>query len=545
MSLDRTGNTTGWRVGLLLPTPGPLFLCLLVAGAGCRQEIPTSLLLTVTSGADAPPPDTVRLRTFDEGGLAYDFISFPAPPPAADSRLGTVVIYPQPVGSLALRVQAEGLRQDAVVSRGTVRALLIPGQQSAAQVALREASQIPDQDRDGVPDEIDNCPSIANPEQRDQNGDGVGDDCEATGDGGATDGPPVIEPEGRPAGAPCTASSECAPGFCVDSVCCESICMDACRSCNLPEMAGQCAPVPAGLPDPRAGCADQGVGSCGFDGMCNGAGGCRRYPAGTVCQPATCADTGERVLPAMCDGNGVCVGPRTQPCAPYACADGECKMSCTSADDCFGGVACTMGSCGKKPLGAPCAGAAECHSGQCVDGICCDTADCSGPCQSCNVPGAAGSCQNLPANADPRAGGCPAQSVESCGRTGKCDGAGGCQLFAAATPCGTRACTDGIETLVPTCNGTGTCVPGQSHSCGLYACSGDACATGCMSDAECSSTGQCSGQRTCRPREANGAACKEARECLSGFCVDGRCCQTMSCPAGTTCLGPGGTCSAP
>ena len=37
-----------------------------------------------------------------------------------------------------------------------------------------------DQDGDGIPDELDNCPSISNPQQVDANGDGVGDACTIT-----------------------------------------------------------------------------------------------------------------------------------------------------------------------------------------------------------------------------------------------------------------------------------------------------------------------------------------------------------------------------
>jgi hypothetical protein len=36
----------------------------------------------------------------------------------------------------------------------------------------------PDTDKDNIPDELDNCPSVANPDQLDTDGDGVGDACE-------------------------------------------------------------------------------------------------------------------------------------------------------------------------------------------------------------------------------------------------------------------------------------------------------------------------------------------------------------------------------
>jgi cysteine-rich repeat protein len=40
-------------------------------------------------------------------------------------------------------------------------------------------AQVPDSDGDGIPDAIDNCPTVYNPDQLDSDGDGIGDACEA------------------------------------------------------------------------------------------------------------------------------------------------------------------------------------------------------------------------------------------------------------------------------------------------------------------------------------------------------------------------------
>jgi MYXO-CTERM domain-containing protein len=55
-------------------------------------------------------------------------------------------------------------------------------------------------DGDGVPNATDNCPAVPNPDQTDTDGNGVGDVCQDTGDGGGTQ-----------AGG-CSASGGSAPG---------------------------------------------------------------------------------------------------------------------------------------------------------------------------------------------------------------------------------------------------------------------------------------------------------------------------------------------
>jgi hypothetical protein len=68
-------------------------------------------------------------------------------------------------------------------------------------VTIRLEAALPaDRDGDGVPDPIDNCPALANPDQADGDANGAGDLCEGDGAGdGATDGgAPDAAPDGPP-----------------------------------------------------------------------------------------------------------------------------------------------------------------------------------------------------------------------------------------------------------------------------------------------------------------------------------------------------------
>ena len=504
-----------------------VLLAAVASFGGCRQDGTTSLLLEVRNAPQAPAPEAVGVRVFDQTGLAHDFATLAVPAGSEGGSLGTVVIYPRPGGSLSLRVQVRGLRAEAVVSEATMVVTLKAGAQASAAVLLDGTFGDPDSDGDGVPDSIDNCRAGANPDQADGDGDGQGDACGVAGnDAGSADGPGADRADGpQPVGALCTATQDCESGFCADGICCATACGESCRSCAVPGQMGQCLPVPAGSVDPRGVCVASAAASCGQDGTCDGAGGCAFHAVGAVCQAATCAGPTTRRLPATCDGRGTCGMPVEQSCAPYTCADGTCKDRCDSDADCVPGTPCLAGSCGKKPLGAPCAAASDCNSGACVDGVCCDVASCTGPCRSCNIPGAEGSCQNLVANSDPRSEGCSPEAQDSCGRTGKCDGAGACQLFAAATPCGPPSCTAGTETGASTCSGAGVCVPGTQRSCGPFVCGPDRCLLSCVGDTDCAAGASCGGG-TCATALANGAACSAADTCASGFCTDGICCES-------------------
>jgi hypothetical protein len=493
---------------------------------GACGGVPTSLVLSLVAGEGTPAPDTVALRVYGTRVIAYDQPPFTVP--AGDQRvLGTVVIYPPAGDVLALRVDAVGSTAGQPSSEGILTVILQRGRQTAAAITLAP-QRLPDGDGDGVPDQIDNCPMAANPRQEDDDADGIGNGC--TGDAGAPDGPP------RPQAERCDRNEDCASGFCVDRVCCESACTGNCQACNLPGSAGTCAMVPDGQ-DPRDVCREQPPESCALDGLCDGAGACRRHRAGTVCRPPSCASRLDRVA-ATCDGNGTCQPPEQKPCAPYLCADGACRTTCATDEDCAPGNTCQAGACARKPLGAPCTDPGDCDSGHCVEKVCCDLAACAGACRSCAVPGSVGTCKPLRPTDPPRAPGCPTESAASCGQTGRCDGAGACEFYGSSTTCGSRTCTSGVETAPPTCDGKGSCGPGQTRLCAPYVCSRGTCGTSCTLDGDCVPDHYCV-NKLCIPRTASGGACVKGNECASGFCTDGICCQ-IACPDGFYC--PGGQC---
>ena len=95
----------------------------------------------------------------------------------------------------------------------------------------------------------------------------------------------------------------------------------------------------------------------------------------------------------------------------------------------------------RKPTGAPCSAQADCASGFCVDGVCCETA-CDTTCFACNVVGSAGSCIGL-------------NNVEESTGTPPCAGSRICATDAA----GITACSlkDGETCVLPSDCASGYC----------------------------------------------------------------------------------------
>lgn len=139
------------------------------------------------------------------------------------------------------------------------------------------------------------------------------------------------------------------------------------------------------------------------------------------------------------------------------CCDMACDQTCQSCklpgmegtciyiqqgqdpeDECPGTQVCDGNTICVKLVGETCSMEAECLSGNCVDGVCCNLA-CNGVCQACNLAGSEGTCTNVPLGEDPS---------DECA-DGACTGAATCQKANGgtcnnATQCGSGFCVDGV-----------------------------------------------------------------------------------------------------
>ncbi|MDI3291309.1 MopE-related protein [Polyangium sp. 15x6] len=338
----------------------------------------------------------------------------------------------------------------------------------------------------------------------------------------------------------CTQPSDCASGFCVDGYCCNEACTGACEACSgLVKGEGQngtCGPIKAGL-DPASECNP---------GACNGAKACQSNNGASCTQNSQCA-SGNCVDGVCC--NLACTG------SCQACNVQNNVGTCVNipgnqdpANECNPGSCNGLGQC-QVDLGAPCSSADQCTSGFCADGVCCNAA-CSGLCQACTTAlkgtGINGECGAIIAGTDPQ-NECGQQGVDTCGRTGFCDGGGACELYTNGTVCQTASCTGNTKVNPDTCNGMGLCQDGGSMSCGAYACNGGQCeAAPCTNDAQCATGNFCDLMTsTCKPKLAAGATCSGANECSTNFCIDGVCCLTTCTDECKSCAVPGnlGTCT--
>lgn len=242
--------------------------------------------------------------------------------------------------------------------------------------------------------------------------------------------------------------------------------------------------------------------------------------------------------------------------------------------------------------GGGCSLGAECDTGYCVDGVCCESPSCA-VCSSCDQAAGPGFCNPIVSAEDPSgcsgASQCDSASVcklkngQSCNGAGQCASGncvdGTCCISTCTTPCRTCANASGTCTSLvtaqddDTCSGTntcssaGTCGKKNGQSCGLGSecasghcvdgtCCGDACTTPCRSCANASGActsvianqddNACNGVNTCDSlgdcKKKTGQGCGAATECASGHCSDGFCCSS-ACSEGCDVCSASGTCT--
>jgi len=210
---------------------------------------------------------------------------------------------------------------------------------------------------------------------------------------------------------------------------------------------------------------------------------------------------------------------------------------CTNAE-CNGSGACNLGQ--GLSNGSTCSQASQCTSGNCADGVCCDTA-CTGLCVACSAAkkgqGTDGTCGFIAYDKDPD---------NECA-SGNCGGDGACKKYngagcGAATECLSGYCADGYccgNACTETCKSCSAAKKGGGNNgqCGVIM-------SGTDPDNECGGTGVCGGSAACTMVQT-GYACSSSAECASGFCVDGICCATACTGTCMACnvTGSAGTCS--
>src|SRR5262249_51246605 len=149
--------------------------------------------------------------------------------------------------------------------------------------------------------------------------------------------------------------------------------------------------------------------------------------------------------------------------------------------------ACDAAGACRSALGQKCAHAADCASGHCADGVCCNS-DCPGQCESCALAGQMGTCAAANGAAPPGRPPCPAAAPDNACSGHVCDGSNRdtcAGLAGFSVSCGAASCTAGMATSARSCDGKGQCQGAGISSCTPYVCAGTTCATSCRSDSDC------------------------------------------------------------
>ncbi len=265
-------------------------------------------------------------------------------------------------------------------------------------------------------------------------------------------------------------------------------------------------------------------------------------------------------LGQACQSVADCASPATE------CTSGKCTACADKMKDGDETDVDCGGSCPPCALGKGCQGTTDCATNTyCASGVCCNST-CTGNCMSCSLPGAVGTCTNVPAGA----------TTTACGASSYCNTADMCTpVSAGQIPVGSHCTTANYTMCTSRWCGGGFCKVGPGAPCARDVecvtsfCSQNVCAwckpgpgNGCASGT-CNSFGECElpagafcdepweclnntcdGAGVCSLQLANGAACTASADCKSQLCKGNVCsaCTAADCPScnAGACLAPSG-----
>jgi hypothetical protein len=223
--------------------------------------------------------------------------------------------------------------------------------------------------------------------------------------------------------------------------------------------------------------------------------------------------------------------------------NGTTTVNAARLYDVTGGNTCTSGS--------------QCQSGNCVSGVCCNTA-CTDQCYSCSLSGLVGICSpktngtacndgNLCTQTDTcQSGTCTGANPVACTALDQCHGVGACNQS-------TGTCSNPNKADGTNCNDGNLCT--QTDTCQSGTCTG-ANPVVCTALDQCHAAGICNPSTgVCsNPSVADGTACSDGNSCTlsdtcqSGTCTSGSprtCTASDACHLVGTCNPSDGSCSDP
>ena len=294
----------------------------LAATLGCRgsTEVPEAgaVLLRVHLAPGAPMPDELRLFVYDDTGILWQDVRTPSEGPlVAESAtlLGTILIEPgTTVGDL--RIDVHGLADESLVDEATL--VIPPDTRGQGTFDLTLSGALPsDTDGDGVPDPVDDCPTIPDPAQT---------GCRA--DGGSPDAAPARKDAGPD--APARAGAGGTPGGASGGA--------GGGTGGAAGRSGQAGASGAAGQSGASGSTGSAAGRTGQAGARgaagqSGASGSTGGAAGRAVGGSGSGDTGKLPQGAACSDAKTCA---TGFCKDGACCDTACTDACNS---------CATGTC--------------------------------------------------------------------------------------------------------------------------------------------------------------------------------------------------------